>query len=172
MPRAFYKNSQLQFQRRYLDFQMILQSVPQISGHFREFLNNILGLTGVGSQVIKAGPLTGLLAGDVLEIVPIQIVDRTKSLKNGINIIVKGRDLTSCQLPHILPIHILIIVNSRQRKKCRHKINSTDKTINALPTELLVGMPDNQRNMSNTGIKKGGGLLHASLLSEVGAVVG
>jgi hypothetical protein len=104
------------------------------------FFDYVPGLGRIGSDVIKTWPFAGVFAPDVLEIVPIKIMNGSERVENRVNIVMNGRSLAGSQFPYILPVHVFVIVDTEQSEECSHVIYGTDETFNALRGKLLIRM--------------------------------
>ena len=76
--------------------------------------------------VVKARPVAGVLASDILEVVPVKIADRAEVLKHAVDLFVERRRLSAGQLPRILSIDIAVVPDARQGQKRQQVIDGTD----------------------------------------------
>lgn len=150
----------------------LFQSSTHVLGDVRIDFQDIRGLLGVVPEIVQAWALAGIIAMDVLEVVPEFVLDRCEASENREHIDVIVMFFTSDQIPHIVPVDVRVILNAEQRKERRHEIDRTDESVDALAGELTIRVLDDQRDLRDATVQQDRSFLDAALLAKVCAMVG
>ena len=134
--------------------------------------DNIDLLFGVLFQVVKCRAETGILTPDILEVMPFMVMNGAERLESGDHMIAYLFLVSGDQVPDVAAIHVRITLHSEQSQESRHEIQMAGQGIYPPAPESGVRITDNQGHAGHTGIEQFGLFLDASLLSQVGAVIG
>ena len=74
-------------QRRDGDPETPLQLVSQLLGHLRMLAKDVLRLLRIVLEAVEARPLPAIPVRDILEVVPLQVVDRAELAEDRVHIV-------------------------------------------------------------------------------------
>jgi len=95
------------------DLETLLKTAAELPGNVGELFYDIGGLLWILFEVVEGRAFAVIIFADVLEIVPVFVVDGAETVEDGTDVVMDGIGLAGDKRPEVLAVDIGVVIDAK-----------------------------------------------------------